>query len=66
MYKLKDIFIKDDKGWFIANPDNPQQDRKFKGPYADKAEAQMALCFFKTQLQWPSAKELRCFTRQGL
>lgn len=31
------------------------------GPFADKAEAQMAVLYFRQRLRWPSQRELHAF-----
>jgi hypothetical protein len=34
------------------------------GPFADKAEAQMAVLYFRQRLKWPSQRQLQDFMHQ--
>lgn len=53
-------FFKKREGWYVSIDDS-----KIAGPYADKADAQMALMYYNVRTLWPSAKQLREFVRQG-
>ena len=44
--------------WFLTSDDGADV-----GPFADKAEAQMALLYFVDRTQWPNAKQLREYIR---
>ena len=57
---LQQRFFKQNGRWFI----NAANDQK-AGPYNDKADAQTALLYYSTRTCWPSAKQLRAFTRCG-
>lgn len=57
---LVDRFCKQQGGWFVRNGDS-----EYIGPFADKADAQMALLYYAARLFWPSQKQLREFARSG-
>jgi hypothetical protein len=57
--KLQRSFLHREGGWYV------EADKKLIGPFADKAEAQMALMYYKIRTCWPSAKQLREYARNG-
>ncbi|MBT5293208.1 MAG: hypothetical protein HOO01_07065 [Cellvibrionales bacterium] len=57
---LKNCFAIKNGRWFVTNKRNEQA-----GPFNDKSEAQMALLYYVGRTCWPSAKQLREFTRLG-
>ena len=57
---LKNCFSIRDGLWFVTNTQNEQA-----GPFSYKADAQMALLYYVGRTCWPSAKQLREFTRFG-
>lgn len=57
---LLDRFCKRHGGWFIKHGDT-----EFAGPFADKADAQMALLYYSARQFWPNQKQLREFARRG-
>lgn len=57
---LKNCFSIRDGLWFVTNTQNEQA-----GPFSNKADAQMALLYYVGRTCWPSAKQLREFTRFG-
>ena len=56
---IQQCFFKQGNEWFI------QMKQESIGPFADKADAQMALMYYSVRALWPSDKQLRCFVRQG-
>lgn len=57
---LKKCFSIKNGSWFVTNTENEQA-----GPFSNKADAQMALLYYVGRTCWPSAKQLREFTRFG-
>jgi hypothetical protein len=57
---LKNCFSIKNGFWFVTNKRNEQA-----GPFNDKSEAQMALLYYVGRTCWPSAKQLREFSRLG-
>lgn len=57
---LKNCFSIKNGAWFVTNADNEQA-----GPFSNKSDAQMALVFYVARTCWPSAKQLREFSRSG-
>lgn len=57
---LKNCFSIKNGAWFVTNAENEQA-----GPFSNKADAQMALVFYVARTCWPSAKQLREFSRSG-
>lgn len=57
---LLDRFCKRRAGWFVRH--GPSE---YAGPFADKADAQMALLYYSARLFWPDEKQLREFARRG-
>ncbi|MDB2409327.1 hypothetical protein N9W57_01725 [Pseudomonadales bacterium] len=57
---LKNCFFIRNGLWFVTNTQNEQA-----GPFSNKADAQMALLYYVGRTCWPSAKQLREFTRFG-
>jgi hypothetical protein len=55
---LKNCFAIKNGAWFVTNANDEQA-----GPYSNKADAQMALVYYVARTCWPSAKQLREFTR---
>ncbi|MGI9294193.1 MAG: DUF6316 family protein, partial [Pseudomonadales bacterium] len=56
IYTRSERFLKRDDGWYYTTRENGDM-----GPYADKAEAQMALVYFIERTQWPDEKQLRAY-----
>jgi len=54
IYKRSNRFFRKDGAWFYQT-----RDCMDIGPFADKAEAQMALVYFIERTEWPTAKQLR-------
>ncbi|MBT8149535.1 MAG: hypothetical protein HKO71_07110 [Pseudomonadales bacterium] len=46
--------------WFVKH-----NDQQAAGPFADKADAQMAMLYFSARAFWPNEKQLREFARSG-
>ncbi len=57
---LKKCFSIKNGLWFVTNTKNEQA-----GPFSNKADAQMALLYYVGRTCWPSAKQLREFSRLG-
>ena len=57
---LRNKFMRKEGFWYVLGEQNA-----VAGPFSDKAEAQIALAYFTTYQQWPSAKQLREFVRCG-
>ena len=57
---LKNCFSIKNGLWFVTNKRNEQA-----RPFNDKSEAQMALLYYVGRTCWPSAKQLREFSRLG-
>jgi len=57
--QLQQCFFQENGGWYIHMTDEDI------GPYADKADAQMALMYYSLRALWPDEKELRSFARNG-
>ena len=57
---LRNKFLRKEGCWYVMAEANT-----VAGPFSDKAEAQIALAYFSTHKQWPSAKQLREFARCG-
>ena len=57
---LQRCFHKSRGGWFVQHGE-----REKAGPFADKAEAQMAMLYYSARMFWPSEKQLREFARSG-
>ena len=57
---LKNCFSIRNGLWFVTNTQDEQA-----GPFSNKADAQMALLYYVGRTCWPSAKQLREFTRFG-
>ncbi len=57
---VQENFIFKKGNWFIIAENGMQV-----GPYADKADAQLALLYYKVRSFWPNDKELRKFGREG-
>jgi hypothetical protein len=45
--------------WYFRNHGNVM------GPFADKAEAQMAVLYFRQRLKWPSQRQLHQFMERS-
>ncbi len=56
IYTRSERFFKRSDGWYYTTRENVDM-----GPYADKAEAQMALVYFIERTQWPDEKQLRAY-----
>ncbi len=56
IYTRSERFFKRGDGWYYTTRENIDM-----GPYADKAEAQMALVYFIERTQWPDEKQLRAY-----
>ena len=55
MSAYKDRFVRSEGKWYIVTEEGRL------GPYADKADAQLALLFYSQRLSKPSEKQLRSF-----
>jgi len=58
--KLQRSFLHRDGSWYI------EVDQQLVGPFTDKADAQMALMYYKMRTCWPNAKQLREYARNGI
>lgn len=56
IYRRSDRFFKKNGEWFYQT-----REGQCVGPYADKAEAQMALVYFIEETNWPDQRQLRCY-----
>ncbi|MFK8018908.1 MAG: DUF6316 family protein [Pseudomonadales bacterium] len=54
IYKRSNRFFRKDAAWFYQTREGVDM-----GPFADKAEAQMALVYFIERTTWPDPKQLR-------
>ena len=52
-------FTQKNGSWFITDSNG------HIGPFNDKSEAQLALVYYSYRTTWPTAKELRAFTRSN-
>ena len=57
---LQQRFYLRDGAWYVKHGDQSSA-----GPFADKADAQMAMLYFSARAFWPSEKQLREFARSG-
>jgi len=57
---LQRCFHKRKSGWFVQH-----SEQNSAGPFADKADAQMAMLYYSARTLWPSEKQLREFARNG-